>query len=188
MDSVQDWRDGLRSGIRDGPATAPVTIMELADLECPACLAFQPTVNRIRKQYPNQVAVVWVNFPLPYHRFAMGAARAAECAAALGSFGLWRDAVFEQQDSLGLKSWGTFAVAAGIADTGTIAQCARDPAPVAAIQAGRDFGTNIGLTGTPTVIINGWRFRSTPNPAELKAAVDAELHHRRPPGAVAAGN
>lgn len=188
IDSIPVWRDALEIGIRDGPANAPVTIVELADLECPACRAFQSTLDQTRRKYQNRVAVVWVNFPLPYHHFAIGAARAAECAERVGAFDRWRDEVFEQQDSLGLKSWGSLAAAAGIADTGTIAQCARNPTPVALIQAGSKFGASIGLAGTPTVIVNGWRFSRTPTPGELEAAIDAELQGHRPPGAVTAGS
>ncbi len=188
VDSVPSWRAALPVGKRDGPADAPVTIVELADLECPACRAFQSTLDQIRRQYRSQVAVVWVHFPLAYHHFALSAARAAECAARMGAFDRWRAAVFNEQDSLGLKSWGSFAAAAGIADTEAIAQCARDPAPVAAIQAGLNFGTSIALTGTPTVIVNGWRFSTTPTTAQLEAAINSELAGHRPPGAVTAGS
>lgn len=184
LDSIPSWRDAIQIGTRDGPPTAPVTIVELADLECPACRALQPTLADLRRKYPDKLAIVWVNYPLAYHHFALGAARAAECAETLGAFDRWRDEVFKEQDSLGLKSWGEMAAAAGIADTGMIGRCARDPAPVAAIMAGLKFGDEIGLVGTPTVILNGWRFSSAPTAGELKAAIDEELHGQRPSGSV----
>ncbi|MGA9837198.1 MAG: thioredoxin domain-containing protein [Gemmatimonadaceae bacterium] len=184
LDSIPFWRDALPIGIKEGPIAAPVTIVEMADLECPACRDFQSTLADIRKRYPKKVAIVFVNYPLAQHRFAIGAARAGECAARVGAFDRWRDEVYKQQDSLGLKSWGSFAAAAGISDTAAIATCARDPTPVPLIQAGLKFGTRINLSGTPTIIVNGWRFSNTPSSDQLRNAIDAELDGRRPVGAL----
>lgn len=185
LDSISSWEDALPIGFREGRPDAPVTLVELGDLECPACRDFQSTLATIRRKYSKQLALIFVNFPLSQHRFAMGAARAGVCAAQVGKFSQWRDVVFSGQDSLGLKSWGEYALSAGISDTTAIAKCARNAAPVPEIEDGLKFGTRIGLAGTPTVILNGWRFSGTPTQGELEAAIEAELKGNRPPHATA---
>ncbi|PYO86675.1 MAG: hypothetical protein DMD66_12955 [Gemmatimonadetes bacterium] len=113
-------------GIPEGGSdSAPVAIVEFTDLECPACRGFQRTVSDILHERPSDVRVVYVPHPLSYHRFALGAAQGAECAADVDALGKWLDVVFSKQDSLGLKSWGAYAAEAGIRDTARIAECAK---------------------------------------------------------------
>lgn len=90
------------------------------------------------------------------------------------------DAVYAKQDSLGLKSWDSFAADAGIADTAATAHCATDPAPVKQIQAGQALGDQLQLHATPTVIVNGWRYPMSPSKTELKRAIDALVKGRAP--------
>lgn len=124
--------------------------------------------------------MLYVPFPLAQHRFAASAARGAECAAQHQRLDAWLDVVYRKQDSLGLKSWGAFAAEAGLTDTAVIARCASSPARVARIDAGRAWGQALDVTGTPTVIVNGWRLPGTPTDAELHRIVD-ELLAGRPP-------
>lgn len=170
-DYLSSWKTAIPIGVRQGDSTARVTIVELTDLECPACRGYQPTLQEIRREHPHDVSIIYVPFPLPEHRFALGAARGAECARRVGRFSEWVDVVFRNQDSLGLKSWGSFAQDAGIADTSAIAKCAVDPSPVARIQAGVTFGNKINISGTPTVIVDGWRFTQPPTHDELSQLI-----------------
>jgi protein-disulfide isomerase len=166
-DYIENWKEVLDDGHRVGSATAPVKIVEFADLECPGCRIFQNIAREVIESHPGEVSLVYVHYPLPQHRFSMQAARAAECAAKQGKFSEFADAVYAHQDSIGLKSWGGFARIAGIADTAAIARCAIDPTPVPQIEAGRQFGDRIALRGTPSIIINGWRLGHTPTASEL---------------------
>jgi len=74
----------------------------------------------------------------------------------------WLDAVLKKQDSIGLRSWGEFAVEAGIPDTASISRCARNPSPVLRIDSGLVLGERLGVNGTPTVFVNGWRMPGLP--------------------------
>lgn len=68
-----------------GSLSAPVKIVEFADLECPFCKEFHPVLEQVQKQYATSVAWVFRNFPLPQlHSKAPHEAQAAECAAKLG--------------------------------------------------------------------------------------------------------
>src|SRR5687767_13073569 len=83
---VEGWKDLLAAGIRVGPTDAPVTIVEFVDFECPFCRRADSVLTGVQQRYGNDVAFVFVHFPLPNHRFAMPGARAAECALAQGRF------------------------------------------------------------------------------------------------------
>ncbi|HEX6630758.1 MAG TPA: thioredoxin domain-containing protein, partial [Gemmatimonadaceae bacterium] len=170
---ISSWEEAFTAGTRVGDEAAAVTIVVLSDLECPACRAFESTLHEVLGDHDADVSTVYVPFPLPMHRFALGAARGAECANAVGKFREWLSVVYQGQDSLGLKSWGAYAASAGIADTAAISRCAADPAPVPRIEAGREFAQRIGATGTPTILVNGWRLPAPPTAGELHRVVDA---------------
>src|SRR5262245_55619595 len=63
-----------------GNPSAPVTIVEFSDYQCPFCARVNPTLDRIRKTYGDQVKIVFKDFPLPNHAQAPKAAEAARCA------------------------------------------------------------------------------------------------------------
>lgn len=170
---LNSWKQGLPLGIEVGNSASPVKILVLADLECPACRNLHSTLQRVLKARPSRASVVYISFPLPQHRFALSAARGAECANSYGKFGGWIDAVYNGQDSLGLKSWGEYAHDAGIADTASITACVKNASPVRRVQDGIAFGNKINLAFTPTVIVNGWRFPNTPTEGELISAIDS---------------
>jgi protein-disulfide isomerase len=177
----KSWQDGMPFSTQlAGNADAPVTLMELTDLQCPACKGFEKTLNEVAAERPNDLRIVTVNFPLEQHEFAKPAAYAAECADASGRYREWVDVVFAQQDSLGKKSWGSLAADAGIADTTAIGACAAKTKSEK-VDGGLAFGEAIEATGTPTVIINGWRYSRPPSKAELLAAIDNLKDGRKPP-------
>ena len=168
-----DWMNALPVGIPVGNSTSPVTLVVFSDLECPACAAFHKTVKSVRRRYRSDLSLVFVHFPLSTHRFAIQAAQAAECADSAGRFEPFVDLVYDKQDSIGVKSWGSYARESGIADTALFANCARNAISPPRIQAGRELGLEWGIGGTPTVIINGRRFDRPPTANELLETIRA---------------
>lgn len=61
-----------------------------------------------------------------------------------------------------MKTWSSYASVAGIQDTTDFAQCVSNNNTFPRIERGRDAGAEAGVHGTPTVIINGWRFPIPP--------------------------
>ena len=115
---IDDWLTLVDGGHQSGNPSAPVTIITFVDFECPACQAFALGAERtVRKRYPQSVRWVVRQFPLEYHRLAYHAAKAAECAAKQHRFHNMYDLLFEKQDSLGVKSFTSFASESGVADT-----------------------------------------------------------------------
>lgn len=169
---VPSWLSALKAGTRIGDSTARLTVMVLSDMECPFCERFHNVMKEVLRKHEGDVAMVFVHLPLPQHRFAWPAARAVECAKASGRFSQMIDAIFANQDSLGLKSWGVIATEAGVGDTTSISKCARGTDRMPSIEAGVRFATEIGATGTPTVIVNGWRLSVPPTLDYLEDALN----------------
>ena len=70
-----------------GPATAPVTLVEYGDYECPSCGQAYPIVKELQRRLGRQLRFVFRNFPLATaHPHAERAAEAAEAAGAQGQF------------------------------------------------------------------------------------------------------
>lgn len=161
-DYKKAWAAVLQVGTPMGDTSAPVKIVEFADLECPGCRAFYERVRQLPESLQSQMALVFVHYPLPMHRFALGAARATECARGEHKFAAMVDALFSKQDSLGLKTWVSYSVDAGLRDTAAFARCVSSSAAMSLVEAGRSLGRKMDVNGTPTVIVNGWRFQSPP--------------------------
>ena len=176
---ISGWEKALAVGIRIGDTAARVTIVEFTDLECPACRRFQDIMREILREHPRDVALVFVHTPLPGHRFAMQAARAAECAERMGRFFPMIDAIFGKQDSLGIKSWGSFALEAGITDSASISACARDARPVGRIDAGVALAEKLEVKATPTVLVNGWMYLG-PTKFQMGRAIEAARQGKAP--------
>lgn len=182
---VEQWDRILSTGRWIGDSSASIKIVEFGDLECPFCRTFHETIRNVRAKYGDDVALLYVHLPLRNHRFAQPAARAAECAYGFGRFPQLLDQIYLKQDSLGLKSWASFARDAGIADTGAIRACASDTVKVPMIEAGIALASALSISATPTVLVNGWRLPSPPTLSELSAAADSILSGRPPFSAVA---
>ncbi|MGH7470058.1 MAG: DsbA family protein [Longimicrobiales bacterium] len=171
---VSFWREALPAGIHlGGNPDAQIKLVILSDLECPACRSFHATMKDVLEGHADNVNALYVSYTLSYHRFASAAARAAECADQIGAFQRWVDVIYAKQDSLGLKSWGSYANDAAIPDTASFVTCAMSKDNHPRLAAGQSFAQKLGSPGTPTVILNGWRFPNTPSKEIMLLAIDA---------------
>lgn len=159
---------------------APVQLVEFGDFECPYCATFHERLKAVRSRYPTNVALSYVHYPLPMHRFAEPAARVVECAGEQGLFERMHDLLFEQQDQLGQKSWDEYAAEAGVPDRAAFTSCTESSDPVPRITQGRRLGEQLDIQGTPTLIINGWKLTHPPTGEELDRMVRAVLAGRSP--------
>ena len=95
------YRRGDEGHPSRGPATAPVTIVEFSDFECPFCYGLYPTLKLIERNYPEQVRIVYRQFPLTtIHPRAQKAAEASLCAHDQGRFWEMHDSMFGLQKEL----------------------------------------------------------------------------------------
>jgi protein-disulfide isomerase len=177
---IENWRSVLAEGERLGAKDAPVQLIEFADFECPYCGDFHKKLKALQTLYPTQVALTYMHFPLQGHRFALPAARVAECAAEQGRFEAMYDQLFDGQDGFGLKPWSDYAGAADVPDMGAFDACIKRTGPVQRVEEGKQLGTKIDIQATPTLIVNGWKLGRPPTAAELDAMVKAILAGKSP--------
>lgn len=64
-----------------GNKNAKITMVEYADFQCPYCISYAPTIEKLLNDYPDQIRYSYKNFPLSFHPYAQKAAEAFECAA-----------------------------------------------------------------------------------------------------------
>ena len=179
---VREWKAIVAHGGTVVEAHNPAVILvEFGDLECPFCKRFhEQRLQSLRRKFPGEIGVAFVHFPLPGHRFAVPAARAAECAASQARFAEFVAAVYAKQDSLGLKSWTSYAVDAGIRDTSKLRECSAETSPLARVDSGAEWGRRIGVRGTPGIMVNGWLFLTPPSDSLLESTVTALLKRQVP--------
>jgi len=88
------------------------------------------------------------------------------------------DALYQKQDSFGLRPWSSYARDAGIRDTVSFVQCAGDTVTIPAIARGEAAARKLNLMGTPSILLNDWHFGSTPTQPQLVQAIDDVLAGR----------
>jgi len=93
-----------------GPASAGLTIIEYADFQCPACAALSSTLNQLTQADPQDVRIVFRQYPLDGHNLAMLAAQASEAAGLQGKFWQMHDLLYLQQAQWLAKSPADFKV------------------------------------------------------------------------------
>jgi protein-disulfide isomerase len=178
--SEEEWREATSGGHRVGPVTAPVTIVEFADYECPACRQFALTIlPDIREKWADQVAIIYRHWPLPYHRFAYPAARALECALKQGHFQAMHDSLYANQKEFGLKSFTAIAIESGIPDSSRHAACMADQAPLPNVDADAKAAQKLGAKGTPTILLNGKRLEYVPTAVQLDELITGLVAQKR---------
>jgi protein-disulfide isomerase len=154
-----------------GPSDAWVTVIEFGDFECPPCGAEEPVLQALLAERPNDLRLVFKNFPLTkIHPFAQGAAVAAECAAAQGAFWPMHDLLFSNQDALQSENLPTYAQSADL-NVPAWQECVSTQPPLDAIAADVALGNAIGLRGTPTLVVNGVSFEGALRRSKLDAIV-----------------
>jgi protein-disulfide isomerase len=141
-----------------GPDSAPVTLVEYGDYECPYCGMAYPIVKSIQQALGSKLRFVFRNFPLSdSHPHAEQAAEAAEAAGAQGRFWEMHDALYENQEQLGTDDLMSYAEALGI-DTNRLAQELADGTYKARVREDFRGGVRSGVNGTPTFFVNGSRY------------------------------
>jgi len=166
--------DVAATGPATGPATAPVTIVEFSDFQCTFCSRLTPSLQEVEKKYGDKVRLVFRQYPLPFHQNAQKAAEASLCANDQGKFWQLHDAMFSNQNALGVDQLKAKAAELGL-NADTFNKCLDSGAKAAAIQADQKDGQAAGVNGTPAMFING-RFINGAVPVDqITTVIDDEL-------------
>jgi protein-disulfide isomerase len=162
----------------DGPVSAPVTIVEFGDYQCPACAATHPLIKGIKSQYGDRVRLVHRNFPLyDIHPLAQLSAQAAEAAGAQNKFWEMHNLLYERQQEWSELSESDFRTKLGEyaaqiqIDKVKFLETIDATATKDVILADVILGGQLNVNSTPTFFVNGVQ---TPAP-QLRAAVESAL-------------
>ena len=142
----------------EGPATAPVTLVEYGDYECSHCGRAYPIVKRVQRAMESRLRFVFRNFPLTrVHPHAQHAAEAAEAAASQRKFWPMHDRLFEHQLELEDEDLVAHALAVGL-DVDRFSAELLGGAHVERVREDFKSGLLSGVNGTPTFFVNGVRY------------------------------
>ena len=157
-----------------GPAIAPVTIIEFSDYECPYCQKWTREIwPQIQQAYPNQIRLVYKDFPLQGHPNASPAALAARCANDQGKYWLFHDRLFAGK-ALSATFFESIATDLGLNLT-SWKSCLNSNKYKTEIETDYNFGAQLGITGTPTFFINGLAMVGAQPFSAFKTVIDQEL-------------
>jgi protein-disulfide isomerase len=146
-----------------GNPKAKIQIVEFSDFQCPFCSRVGEPLKEVAKHYGKDIAIVFKNFPLSFHKEAMPAAQAALCAKKEGKFWEMHDHLFANQKSLkdlttdGFAEW---AKTVGVKDIDAFKKCVDSGETKAQVDADMAEARKAGVRGTPTLYINGRKFTS----------------------------
>jgi len=158
-----------------GNPNAPVTIVEFSDFQCPWCAEVngynaipsrpvdkQKIIPRIIKDFVDTGKAIYVfrHFPLSFHTHAQKAAEAAECANEQGKFWEMHDMLFEKRTALGVDNLKKYAEELGL-DTDKFNKCLDSDKYASRITRDIRVGQNAGVTGTPSLFVNGKKIQTS---------------------------
>ncbi len=162
-----------------GTSTAPVTLIEYSDLQCPACRAYHPILEKLVGESSTTMRFVYRHFPLypTPHKNAIDASLAAEAAAVQGKFWEMHGMLFDTQEDWETLSdakpkFVEYAKTLGLNTTKFAADMSSSTIKDM-ILAQKNEGIGIGIGGTPTFFLNGKGIKNPQSYEEFKKLIDA---------------
>jgi protein-disulfide isomerase len=165
-----------------GPAHAPVTIVEYADLECPSCSKLHEFFEKdLLPKYGDKVRVIFKEFPLvQIHDWSLTAAIANQCVYKIKpeAYAPFRTLIFQNQTTTNATNVRDnllgYADQVGV-DRVKLAGCLDSKASLASVDEGAREGKELEIQSTPTCFINGRMLVGFPSPEAYYKAIDAAL-------------
>lgn len=142
-----------------GPSDAPVTLVEFADFECPACQGTRPMLDKVLARYAGRVRFVFKNYPLSVHENSELAARAGIAALRQGKFWEMHEKMFENGAPLDRPKLEELAHSIGL-DPKKFDADLDSEAVADRVAKDRKLGDSVQLNHTPTIFVDGRQFQS----------------------------
>lgn len=171
----------LKNELCRGPKDAKVTIVEYSDFQCPFCSKGYSTIEtEVMPAYKDKVKFCYKHLPLPFHPWAEPAAIAMECAEAQSPEAGWAvyNGYFSNQKDVtpaNVKDKALEFAAAQKLDKAKFDKCFDGKETAAKVKADKDEAAALGLSGTPSFVINGRMVKGAQPAANFKAVIDDEL-------------
>ncbi|MBE0697001.1 MAG: peptidylprolyl isomerase [Anaerolineaceae bacterium] len=156
-------------------ANPPLTIIEYSDFQCPYCALLAVDLEKLVQKHPDDIQVVFRHFPLPSHPLSMIGAYATEAAGLQGKFWEMQNRIFASQETTISMTEAQF--------TDWLVEQAQDlkldkdqfikdmgsPATLDKVKQAQQHGLDIGIPGTPLVLINGQPYQGPRDEASIEA-------------------
>ena len=155
-----------------GPANAPITLVEYGDYQCPYCGEAHPVVKQLQDAFGKRLRFVFRNFPLTEaHPYALIAAEVAEAAALQGKFWEMHDFIYENQADLEPDVLPVWAEEVGL-DLDKFRAALKQGAVKKRIKEDLASGIESGVNGTPSFFINGTAYEGESDYESLRAVLE----------------
>lgn len=162
----------------DGPADAPITLIEYGDYECPYCVKAFPVIENVRKQFGGKLRFVFRHVPKSGQAFDKQAAEASEFAAAQGEFWPMHAQLFALDGRHDLEQLVGAATAVGL-DAAEFRKALVERHFAERVRELSVAAVHSGIIGTPTLFINGVRYENRIEEPLLTAAIERALGANR---------
>jgi cyclophilin family peptidyl-prolyl cis-trans isomerase/protein-disulfide isomerase len=169
----------------EGPDTAPVTIIEYVDFQCPGCSGLAPTMDQLHQDFPNELRIVTRHFPNPVHDKSLLSAQAMEAAGLQDKFWEMKAALFEDQSEWsdlteqGFEDWLAVEAVKLEIDPALLLSDMKSQPLIDKALAARDEAIRLGIPYTPFLIINGTMYQGPREYASLKDVIKLLLLEER---------
>jgi protein-disulfide isomerase len=151
-----------------------ISILEFADFQCPFCAQQAQDLRRLQTEYSDTLTVMFKNFPLAFHKQSKAAHLAALAARQQGKFWEMHDLIFEHPEHLSPADFDRYALELGL-DMNKFHDFQADPAQSAVIDKDIADGKALGVTATPTFVVNGQKLVGRQSYERLKQIIVAEF-------------
>ncbi len=160
-----------------GLETAPITIVEYSDFQCPFCSRVVPTLDKLYKAYPDKIRIIFKQMPLSFHKDARPAAKAALAAGRQGKFWEMHDLLFTNNTALTEANFLAWAKQLGL-DLEQFKKDLADQTLEAQIAADEKEAQGFGISGTPSFVINGTKYVGAYPYEKFEQIIKAELEKK----------
>lgn len=157
-----------------GPAKARITLVEFSDFQCPFCTKAAGQIADILKAYPNDVKLIFKQYPLDSHPQARISAQAALAAHQQGKFWQLHDILFANRTKLSRDAILGWAQQTGL-DMKRFNADLDSPAIKKTVERDIADGDKAGVEGTPTIFIDGQRYNGDLDLLSIKPVLDKKL-------------
>ena len=155
-----------------GAEDAPITIIAFSDFQCFYCASANQLIKEIMQEYPDQIRYVHRDFPLEkIHPDAFNAALAARCAGEQDQYWEMHDALFLNQEDLSIENLNKQAEILNL-EMDQYNNCLTtrkyENKILIDVQAGKEYG----VSGTPTIFVNGYQVNGADREAIMNIIED----------------
>jgi protein-disulfide isomerase len=167
----------LRGSPRKGKEDAPVTLVVFTDFECVYCSTWSETLDTMLQTFPDDIKIVYKNFPLSYHKQARLAAAAALAAGEQGKFWEMHNLLYRNRTALTRKDILGYAKELKL-DSVKFKNTLESEEILRLIDQDKLQGQALGVGNIPTTFINGRSLTGSPPPSYIKGVIEEILENK----------